>query len=101
MTYLITGGTGGIGQSLTRWMALEGAKSIILASRSGQTAAGIQTLMQDMEKKGVNVIVQECNVGSESDVERLISSPTSHGIPPIAGIIHGAMVLQVCVEALT
>ena len=96
VSYLIIGGTGGIAQSLTRRMALEGATSIMLASRSDQSADGIQTLMQS---NGTSVIVQECNVGSESDVERLISCPASDGLPPIASVIHGAIVLQVCLEA--
>ena len=94
VSFLIIGGTGGIGQSLTRWMALEGARSIMLASRSGQSADGIQTLMQNMQSNSTSVIVQECNVGSESDFKRLISCPSSHGLSPIAGVIHGAIVLQ-------
>ena len=99
VTYLITGGTGGIGRSLVRWMAAEGAKFIILASRSGQAADGIQMLVEDMENIGTSVIVQKCDIGLESDAEQLMRCPISHDLPPIAGVVHGAMVLQVCVEA--
>lgn len=84
---------------MARWMAAEGAKFIILASRSGQAADGIQMLVQDMESIGTRIIVQKCDIGLESDVERLIRCPNSHGLPSIGGVIHGAMVLQVCVEA--
>lgn len=80
-------------------MAAEGAKFIILASRSGQAADGIQMLVQDMESIGTRVIMQQCDIGSESDVEQLMRCPIRHGLPPIAGVVHGAMVLQVCVEA--
>ena len=95
MTYLIMGGTGGIGKSLTRWMVTEGAKFIILLSRSGQATTEIQTLVQDMESIGTRVTIQKCDVSRESDVEQLINYPISHGLPRIAGVIYGAMVLQV------
>ena len=80
-------------------MAAEGAKFIILASRSGQAADGIQMLVQDMENIGTRIVVQKCDIRSESDVEQLIRCPMSHGLPPVAGVVHGAMVLQVRVEA--
>ena len=95
-SYLITGGTGGIGRSLARWMAAEGAKFIILASRSGQAADGIQMLVQDMEDIGTRVVVQQCDIGSETDVQELIRFAAAQGLPPLAGVVHGAMVLQVC-----
>ena len=99
MSYLITGGTGGIGRSLARWMAAEGAKFIILASRSGQAADGIQMLMQDLESIGTRVIALKCDIGSGVDVEQLVRYPISHSLPPIAGVVHGALVIQVRVEA--
>ncbi|KUJ12390.1 uncharacterized protein LY89DRAFT_722023 [Mollisia scopiformis] len=34
-SYMISGGLGGLGRSMTRWMASRGAKNIILPSRSG------------------------------------------------------------------
>ncbi|KAL8668446.1 MAG: hypothetical protein Q9168_006926, partial [Polycauliona sp. 1 TL-2023] len=93
-TYLITGGTGGIGRSLARWMAAEGAKSIILASRSGHTTEEVPLLVQELENIGTRVVVETCDITSERDVEQLISCPVARGLPPIAGVIHGAMVLQ-------
>ena len=95
MSYLITGGTGGIGMSLTRWMAAEGAKSIVLVSRSGGAADEVQTLVQDMKKMGTNVVVLKCDIGSQADTHNLITDLASQGVPPIAGVIHGAMVLRV------
>ena len=99
MSYLITGGTGGIGQSLTRWMSSEGAKYIILASRSGQNADDLQSLIKDLENVGTRVDVQKCDVAQASDVDRLLKCITSEELPPLAGVIHGAMALKVCAEA--
>ena len=95
-TYLITGGTGGIGRSLTRWLAKEGAKNIILASRSGAITDNVRELIREMENSGTRVLVQACDITIESDVKELLHDVAAHGLPPIAGVIHGAMVLQVC-----
>lgn len=95
-TYLITGGTGGLGRSLTRWLAKEGAKNIVLASRSGATTDNVRELIGEMENSGTRVVVQACDIIIESDVKELLDDVAAQGLPPIAGVIHGAMVLQVC-----
>ena len=93
-SYLIVGGTGGIGRSMTRWMARRGARSIILASRSGGGTGEIHELISELSASGVNVLVEKCDVTVPQDVSRLLADNMRH-MPPIAGVIHGAMVVKV------
>ena len=98
-SYLISGGTGGIGRSLAYWLAKNGAKFIVLASRSGLSSTSARTLVEDIEAldNGVTVAVRKCDVGNRAHLEELIQG--IHGImPPIKGVIHGAMVLRVCLS---
>ncbi|KAI9808079.1 MAG: Type I Iterative PKS [Pycnora praestabilis] len=93
VTYLITGGTGGVGRSLTRWLAGQGAKHILLASRSGLQSQDAQTLVEELEVLGVQIIVKRCDISSESQVKDLIKH-CEMTMPTIRGVIHGAMVLD-------
>ncbi|KAK6067118.1 polyketide synthase [Seiridium cupressi] len=91
-TYLIIGGTGGLGRSIARWMARKGTKHIILASRSSRVSDSVQTLIDNLAGEGTEVLVRQCDVAKAEDVTQLVSKST--GLPPIRGVIHSAMVLN-------
>ena len=93
-TYLITGGTGGIGRSITRWLPSQGAKKIVLASRSGIRQSSTRELIDELKEHGVEVVVYTCDVGEPSQVEEMVHYIQAT-MPPIRGVIHGAMVIQV------
>ncbi|KAL9609347.1 MAG: hypothetical protein Q9167_005871 [Letrouitia subvulpina] len=92
-TYLITGGTGGLGRSITRWLAREGVKNIILASRSGINQPGVKELVDELRAAHVNIYVESCDVADPANVQRLILQ-CQDIMPPIRGVIHGAMALR-------
>ncbi|KAH7327102.1 beta-ketoacyl synthase domain-containing protein [Rhexocercosporidium sp. MPI-PUGE-AT-0058] len=92
-TYVIIGGTGGLGRSMSRWMIEKGAKNIVLLSRSGKSDGKVGELIEEAATIGANVIVKSCNVSSEKAVEKLVSDDLS-SLPPIKGLIHAAMVLD-------
>ncbi|KAF2265267.1 polyketide synthase [Lojkania enalia] len=91
-TYILIGGTGGLGRGMTRWMAAKGAKHIVLISRSGSLAGPVKILVDDMTPLGVDVVVHSCDVAKREDVDALLEKLT--GLPPIRGVIHGAMTLR-------
>ena len=93
-SYLIAGGVGGLGRSMTRWLAQQGAKNIVLASRSGSISDTVSTMIQELKGLGVIVIVQKCDVADEKQVRELILR-SERDMPPFRGVIHGAMVLRV------
>ncbi|KAL9013132.1 MAG: hypothetical protein Q9180_009039, partial [Flavoplaca navasiana] len=83
-SYLITGGTGGIGRSITQRLAREGAKNIILASRSGLDQKGILELVSELQALGVTVFVDRCDVADPTQVRALVAR-SEDSRPPIRG----------------
>ena len=68
----------------------------MLASRSGLSNTSARALVDDIKTLdiGVTVAIRACDVGNRAELEDLIRG--IQGImPPIGGIIHGAMVLRV------
>ncbi|KAI8939049.1 hypothetical protein NX059_004887 [Plenodomus lindquistii] len=92
-TYVLIGGTGGLGRSIARWLASNGAKHIVLLSRSGVANGKAKIEIDALNQAGTQVVVRRCDVADRSDVDRLVSTGLS-GLPPVRGIIHGAMVLD-------
>ena len=93
-TYVIIGGTGGLGRSMSSWMIEKGAKNILLVSRSGNTGGKVDKLIEEAKGAGAQVVVRPCDVTSKEQVEKLIAQGIS-GMPAIRGVIHAAMVLHV------
>lgn len=95
VSYIIVGGSGGLGRSIAEWMARNGAGHIILLSRSSEANAKVKDLTGKLEQLGTNVYLRQCDVAKQSDVEKIVAE-CMHDVPPIRGIIHSAMVLNVC-----
>lgn len=75
-------------------MADNGAKNIIFLSRSGAANPEAASRVDELRRKGVNVVVYECDVSILSQLAKVMESCTET-LPPIRGIIHAGMVLQV------
>ncbi|KAL9609839.1 MAG: hypothetical protein Q9167_005427 [Letrouitia subvulpina] len=92
-TYVIAGGFGGIGRSITRWMADRNARNFVLLSRSGHSSKSAISLLREMNDRGIKVHAPACDISDEVAVsnvfKRLIFS-----IPPIKGCIQASMVLK-------
>ena len=91
-TYLITGGHGGLGLAVARWLVDKGARHLVLLSRSGASPAGEQ-LAADMAAKGATITTIQADVSSESDLARALSE-IRESMPPLRGVIHAAGVLD-------
>ncbi|KAF2125236.1 polyketide synthase [Dothidotthia symphoricarpi CBS 119687] len=92
-TYIIVGGTGGLGRSLTKWMSMKGARNIVLTSRSAAVNPRIQALTDQLAPSGTNILVCACDVSNEESLEKLVNEDLKD-LPPIRGVVHGAMVLR-------
>ncbi|WP_223833067.1 type I polyketide synthase [Streptomyces venezuelae] len=87
-TTLITGGTGGIGAVLARWLAREGAPHLLLTSRRGPDAPGAQELAAELRELGTAVTLTACDVGDREQVRRLVDGvPGEH---PLTAVVHAA-----------
>lgn len=93
-TYVIIGGTGGLGRSMSRWMISKGARNIVLLSRSGNASGKVAELIKEAKIVEANIVVKSCDVADKTQVEKLITEDLT-SLPPIKGVIHAAMVLNV------
>lgn len=92
VSYLIVGGTGGIGQSVAKWMVDRGAKHMILLSRG---ASNKKTLIDQIQHDGCRVKAISCDVSSAASLKQALDLCAKEQFPPIRGVVQAAMVLRV------
>ncbi|KAL8720573.1 MAG: hypothetical protein Q9225_002592 [Loekoesia sp. 1 TL-2023] len=92
-SYLIVGGLGGIGRSVCHWMVDHGARNLIVLSRSANAQEKASPFVAEMEKVGCKIRAVGCDISNAAELERALWA-CAHEMPPILGVIQGAMVLQ-------
>lgn len=92
VTYVITGGTRGIGLDLAYWMADNGARNLVLLSRSGASSSGAQEILAKFQGSDVNVRALACDIGSRDALVSALDAVKD--MPPVKGVIHSALVLK-------
>ncbi|KAK2611358.1 hypothetical protein N8I77_004702 [Diaporthe amygdali] len=97
-SYLIAGGSGGLGRAILNWMADRGAKHLIVPSRSGASSQAAADMVAQLQARGVNVVAPKCDVSDAASLGSLLDE-CSKTLPPIKGCINGAMVLQDAIMA--
>ncbi|HLJ24240.1 MAG TPA: SDR family NAD(P)-dependent oxidoreductase [Candidatus Acidoferrales bacterium] len=91
-TYLITGGHGGLGLAVARWLVEKGARHLVLLGRSGPSAAGTE-LAAELSAKGVTITTIQADIANRDDLARALSEIRAN-LPPLRGVIHAAGVLD-------
>ncbi|KAI9759122.1 MAG: Polyketide synthase 19 [Chaenotheca gracillima] len=89
-TYLLFGMTGDVGISIARWMVDHGARNVVLASRNPIVPAGV---IEFMSQKGANLRVMTVDITSREAL-RAAYAEIKSSMPPVGGLINGAMVLR-------
>ncbi|SED12852.1 SDR family NAD(P)-dependent oxidoreductase [Streptomyces melanosporofaciens] len=91
-TTLITGGTGGLGAHVARWLAHHGAPHLHLISRSGPDAPGATQLTQELTTLGTTVTITACDVTDRTALHHLLDTiPAEH---PLTAVIHAAGIAE-------
>jgi NAD(P)-dependent dehydrogenase (short-subunit alcohol dehydrogenase family) len=94
-TYLITGGLGGIGWEVAKWMMKSGAKHVALVGRNlpnPKVSEEIRQINSATEQK--NLFWLQFDVGNLEECRALLGKLSSMNIPPLRGIMHAAGVLS-------
>ncbi len=91
-TYLITGGLGGFGFELARWLIDRGAKHITLTGRSGVKNAYQQHWLNIWKNEGVSIVISQLDVSDEVQARTLINDINQQH--KLKGVFHLAMVME-------
>ncbi|KAI0130517.1 polyketide synthase [Xylariales sp. AK1849] len=93
-TYVVIGGTGGLGRSMTKWMVGRGAGHILLLSRSGRKEGQVAALAEQLEQShNAKIVVKACDVADVDSVASVLAFCNKE-MPSIAGVVHAGMVLR-------
>ncbi|MFI1769795.1 type I polyketide synthase, partial [Streptomyces sp. NPDC020800] len=92
-TVLITGGTGLLGGLVARRLVEQhGVRRLLLASRRGSAAEGVEALTAELRERGATVHVAACDTADRAQLAGLLAGiPEAH---PLSAVVHAAGVLD-------
>ncbi|WP_217709537.1 type I polyketide synthase [Amycolatopsis sp. Hca4] len=86
---LITGGTGGLGRLLARHLTAQGFRHLVLTSRRGPAAEGIDALVAELGAAGSRVQVLACDLTDPAATAGLVAR-----CGELTAVVHAAGVLD-------
>jgi acyl transferase domain-containing protein/NADPH:quinone reductase-like Zn-dependent oxidoreductase/ubiquinone/menaquinone biosynthesis C-methylase UbiE len=100
-SYLVVGGVGGIGRSIAHWLVKQGAKNLVLVSRSAgdldleknQNTEGA-LFIRELRSAGCRVKPVSCDIALASSLAKTLRACEDDGLPPVRGVVQGAMLLR-------
>lgn len=100
--YLITGGLGGVGRQVARWLVRRGARHVVLTARRplpardrwdslppGSEEAARVAVIRELEAAGATVVVADVDAGDPDAMAALVGRIESGG-RRLGGVIHAA-----------
>jgi polyketide synthase 12 len=90
-SYLITGGLGGLGLEVAKWLVNQGARNLVLVGRRGGTAA--REAVAAVEADGARVLTVAADVADRQQLASILAE-VKRSMPPLRGVIHAAGVLD-------
>ena len=91
-TYLVTGGLGGIGCEVARWLAANGAGAIVLNGRRAPDPEA-EEVIRELRRDGADVWVEVADVTNPAAVDGMLAR-IDETLPPLGGVIHSVGVLS-------
>ncbi|MEM6403228.1 MAG: SDR family NAD(P)-dependent oxidoreductase, partial [Cyanobacteria bacterium P01_D01_bin.116] len=87
-TYLITGGLGALGLHTASWMVSQGAKNLVLISRTQPSEAKLAAI-SDLQQQGASIVVAQADVCNFEELSRVLEQ-VDNSQTALKGIVHGA-----------
>ncbi|MFG2697352.1 type I polyketide synthase [Kitasatospora sp. NPDC048407] len=88
-TVLVTGGTGGLGAQVARWLAERGADHLVLLGRRGPEAPGADALVDALAALGARSTVLACDVADRTALEQVLERLHAEG-DTVRAVVHTA-----------
>jgi acyl transferase domain-containing protein/acyl carrier protein len=89
-SYLITGGLGGIGLAVSRWLVERGARHLVLTGRTAERTTDVQrSRLAELAHRGATVRAVQVDVSDEPSMAALLAD-LRQASPPLRGIYHAA-----------
>jgi NADPH:quinone reductase-like Zn-dependent oxidoreductase/aryl carrier-like protein len=92
-TYLITGGFGGLGLTLAKWIIEHGGRNVVLMGRSGAASEEAKKALQELQATGARVMAARADITDEKQLADALAE-IDRSMPPLRGLFHAAMVLD-------
>jgi acyl transferase domain-containing protein/NADPH:quinone reductase-like Zn-dependent oxidoreductase/acyl carrier protein len=92
-SYLVTGGLGGLGLLVARWLAERGAAAVVLTSRSAPAPAARTALDALTADFGTRVEVVRGDLAEPGVADTLVRAALDTG-HPLRGVVHAAAVVE-------
>ncbi|KAL4947728.1 hypothetical protein BDW69DRAFT_189927 [Aspergillus filifer] len=93
-TYVVAGGFGGLGRSICRWMVSQGARHLLILSRSGNRNESARELIEELSSLDARVYAPECDISQTDSLRKVLAECDAVGLPRIRGCIQCTMVLR-------
>jgi phthiocerol/phenolphthiocerol synthesis type-I polyketide synthase D len=90
--YLVSGGLGGLGLLLARWLAESGAARVVLNGRSAP-GPGAARELDELRELGCDVVVVNGDIALAGVAERAVAACTAPGAR-FRGVVHAAAVIE-------
>ncbi|MBZ4422807.1 type I polyketide synthase [Myxococcus sp. RHSTA-1-4] len=96
-SYLVTGGLGGLGLKVARWLVERGARHLVLLGRRALSAGGAESARREeaieaLRVLGATVTPLAADVADRPQMEALLREATS--THPLRGVIHAASLMS-------
>ena len=92
-SYVLSGGMGALGLITAQALAEEGARSLLLLSRSGRPGSEVEQQWKWLQQSSLQATALACDVASAAgaaDLKKRLKSaePTGRGKKPVRGLLH-------------
>ncbi|AGC45622.1 polyketide synthase [Myxococcus stipitatus DSM 14675] len=96
-TYLVTGGLGGLGLKVARWLVEQGARHLVLVGRRALTAGGEESkrreeVLEELRSLGATVVPLAADISDRARMEEVLREAAS--THPLRGIFHAASLMS-------
>jgi phthiocerol/phenolphthiocerol synthesis type-I polyketide synthase D len=90
-SYILTGGLGGIGLAVTRWLVDNGAARVVLNGRS-EPSEEARAVLEELQQRA-QIVVVPGDISAPGVAERLVNVAEETG-SALRGVVHSAVVLD-------